>query len=65
MIDIETKKKELFCVLDDIEEDVKTLSLWIMRARQELELVSTEKDAKIFDERNGDIENSLVHLRIF
>lgn len=65
MIDIEAKKEKLFRVLDEIEADVKTLSLWITKAREELALVRTEKDAKIFDERNGDVEEKMIHIRIY
>ena len=65
MIDIEALKKEVFCFLDETEADMKTLSLRIMKAREELALVKTEADAKIFDERNGDLEKDLVHIRLF
>lgn len=65
MIDIEAKKEKLFRVLDEIEADVKTLSLWITKAREELALVRTEKDAKIFDERNGDVEEKMIHIRLY
>ena len=65
MIDIEAKKEKLFRVIDEIEADVKILSLWITKAREELALVRTEKDAKIFDERNGDVEEKMIHIRLF
>ena len=65
MAEIETRKEELFRTIDEIEADVKILSLWIIKAREELALVRTEKDAKIFDERNGDVEEKMIHIRIF
>lgn len=61
---IEARKHRIFRELDEIESDIKKLSLRIIRAREELELVKTESDAKIFDERN-DLEAGLVHIRIF
>lgn len=64
MKDIEARKHEIFRDLDAIESEVKKLSLRIIRARAELELVKTESDAKIFDERN-DLEAGLVHIRIY
>lgn len=64
-VNVEARKEELFRVFDEIESDIKTLSLWIMKAREELELVRTEKDAKIYDQRHGDIEEKLIHIRLF
>ncbi len=65
MKDIETRKEEIFRVLDEIESDIKVLSLRIMKAREELALVRSEKCSKIYDERNGDLEEGLIHIRLF
>lgn len=64
MVDIELIKKEVFCMLDEVEADMKTLSLQIMRAREVLELVKTVEELRIFDERCGDLEENLVHIRL-
>ncbi len=64
MVDIELIKKEVFCMLDEVEADMKTLSLQIMRAREALELAKTVEELRIFDERCGDLEENLVHIRL-
>lgn len=64
-MNVEAQKEKLFRVLDEIESDIKILSLRIMKAREELELVETEKDAEIFNRRHGDLEVSLIHIRLF
>lgn len=64
-MNIEARKAELYRALDEIESDIKTLSLRIMKARENLELVKTEEDAEIYDQRHGDLEESLIHIRLF
>ena len=63
-MNIEAQKERIFRVLDEIEADIKTLSLRIMRARETLELVKTVEELRTFDERCGDLEESLVHIRL-
>ena len=62
---IKAQKEKVFRSLDEVEADIKTLSLRIMKAREELELVETEKDAEIYNQRHGDLEVSLIHIRLF
>lgn len=64
-MNVEAQKEKVSRALDEIEADIKTLSLRIMKAREELELVRTEKDAEIYDQRHGDLEESLIHIRLF
>ena len=64
-MNVEAQKEKVFRVLDEIESDIKILSLRIMKAREELALVRTEKDADIYDRRHGDLEASLIHIRLF
>ena len=64
-MNVEAQKEKVFRTLDEIESDIKILSLRIMKAREELELVETEKDAEIYDRRHGGLEVSLIHIRLF
>lgn len=64
MIDIEKRKTELAIMLDELEEDIKTLQNNIMKFRLALANVDENTDLKKFDD-DYDVERGLNCIRLY
>ena len=63
-IDIEKRKMELAVMLDELEEDIKTLQNNIMKFRLALANVDENTDLKKFDD-DYDVERGLNCIRLY
>ena len=63
-MDIAQKKKELYSVLDAINNDCNILQERLTQTYIDLAMVETMEDAKKFDAEH-DLEEGLVHIRLF
>lgn len=62
-LNIEKRKKELFYLLTEVEQDISRLNKNIARAREDLQEVQTEDDARAFD-KSCDLEIGLKHITL-
>lgn len=62
-IDIEKRKTELAVMLDELEEDIKTLQNNIMKFRLAMDNVDENTDLKKFDDEY-DVERGLNCIRL-
>ena len=62
-IDIEKRKTELAVMLDELEEDIKTLQNNIMKFRLAMDNVDENTDLKKFDD-DYDVERGLNYIRL-
>ena len=62
-IDIEKRKTELAVMLDELEEDIKTLQNNIMKFRLAMANVDENTDLKKFDD-DYDVERGLNYIRL-
>lgn len=63
-MDIAKKKKELYGVLDAINNDCNVLQERLKQTYIDLAMVETMEDAKKFDAEH-DLEEGLVHILLF
>ena len=63
VIDIENRKTELAVMLDELEEDIKTLQNNIMKFRLAMDNVDENTDLKKFDD-DYDVERGLNYIRL-
>lgn len=62
-MDIERRKKELLLIIEQLEADIEQLRVNIEVTRNDIYDVTTEEDAKIFDETH-DLETGLQYITI-
>ena len=64
MDDIEARKKDVFMKLDTLEYELGVLAERVLKAREDLKKVTTQDEARAFDETH-DLEDGLTTIQLF
>ena len=64
-MDIETRKKQIFVIFDELEAKIEILKTNIETARLYLADVHTQEEAEQYDTNYGDLEKGLKHIELF